>query len=435
MSIGDTSLFDIITQHTNQPLFTRHRSSLVKISREIEDGVIHNQVKARIFAGFQKLSFFVPHHRRYQHMAQYAESIWVFGLPDVTTPEIPGVQVVPLPDDAQFVGEWFLIAEAEDYFSALVAKDLTGFAVPNNQRLFEGAWTFDADIVQRLQQELSTIVGLPPLEYSVRDYVAQTAQFSVVVNDLINSLEHRNERLFLTQKLRDQLVGMIVHDLRNPLAGMMGFIDLLERGIRRGQDTKILLELVAEARRSHDDLSMLIDNILDLNRIQAGEFPIDLADVPLGPLLEDIYQQFRAVARLRHLKFDVVIRDHDILIQADEQALKRTLGNLLSNAIRYTRQGSVTLTAEPNHQTVEITVKDTGQGIDPDALDRVFDPYFQAGSRRTRGTAGLGLAFCKHAVEAQNGEIWVESKVGEGSTFHIKLPRAQSPIATTKANA
>ncbi len=437
ISVTNTSLFEIITNQSNQTLFTRHRDSLIKISREIEDGVIDNQVQARIFAGFQKLSFFTPHHRRYAKMAEYAEVIWIFGIPDVDIPTIPGVHIVPLQPTDVLASEWFLIAEASDYFSALVAKDLTGFEVPDDERLFRGIWTFDADTVQRLQQKLSEIVGLEPLYFTfdARDYVAQTAQFSVIVNDLVNSLEQRNERLVLTQKLRDQLVSMIVHDLRNPLAGMMGFVDLIERGIQRDQDPNILLELVAEVRRSHDDLSMLIDNILDLNRIEAGEFPIDLSKVALGPLLEEIYLQFRGVAQLRHLNFDVVLRDHDVFVQADEQALKRTLGNLLSNAMRYTRQGSVILKADPNHQTVEISVTDTGQGIAPDALERVFDPYFQAGSHRTRGTAGLGLAFCKHAVEAQHGEIWVESKIGEGSSFHIKLPRVQSPVPTTKATA
>ena len=269
------SLFKQVTRTVHAPLFTQSRPSLIKVSHEIENGVLCGTSGARIFAGFQKLSFLLPILPRYRQLAEVAESVWVFGYPDVPIPPIPGLHAVPLPEDHALMGEWFLVVESPNYFSALIARDMSGFDVPSAERLFRGVWTFNAPIVEMFQQRLSELVAIEPLILSPqeRDYNLQNTRFSMIANQLIQTLQQRNDDLTRTQTLHTQLFNMIVHDLRNPLAGLMGFIDLMERELNREeQDTDRLLEFVQETRRSHADMSILIDNILIFINSSQGSF-------------------------------------------------------------------------------------------------------------------------------------------------------------------
>lgn len=423
----EVSLFDLVDASGGQQLFTNHRASLVRISYEIENGILNGAAGTRIFAGFQKLSFFLPHQQRYQRMTELAESIWVFGVPDVPPPNIPGVNYILLSDEDRLTQEWFLVAEGPDYFSALVAKDLSGFETPNPQRLFNGIWTFDEAVVRRFQGCLSHWVEVPPLDYAPqqRNYESQIFYVSRIASDLIHSLEQRNEELQRTQQLREQLLRMLVHDLRNPLGGIMGYVDLIERAVQRGGDREEILEFIERARIGNNQLNILIENILDLNRLQAGEFPVKKQLITLAPLFEQMQSQFSGMAQMNENTLQVALSSPDLTVAADRNTLTRVLSNLLSNAIRHTRQGKVRLEARRDKQKGHtlMSVIDTGEGIPADELPRVFDLYYQGENRRTKGAAGLGLTFCKQAVEAQGGVIWVESEIGKGSAFHIRLPR------------
>lgn len=421
----DLSLFAQATRIAHAPLFTQSRPNLIKLSQQIENGVIHGSYGARVFVGFQKLSNLLPHLGRYQQMATVAESIWVFGLPDIELPDVPALNIITLPANHELSHEWFVVVESADYFSALVARDLSGFDVPLAQRQYQGIWTFNAGIVSQFQTYLSQLVNAPPfvLPVDARNYDLQTTNFSLIANQLIETLQQRNDDLERTQTLHRQLFNMIVHDLRNPLTGLMGFIDLIERGIYDQRSPDVLLDFVQETRRSHAELSILIDNILDINKIEGGQFPIEATDFPLRPVLEDLRHQYMALAKLRRLSLDVEIDGPNLTAYADETVLRRVVSNLLSNAIRHTRQGGVQIRAISENSHIVVAVSDTGEGIAAHDVGYVFDPYYQGNNSRIRGAAGLGLTFCKRAVEAQGGEIWVESTLGEGSVFYVTIPR------------
>ncbi|MBI5930115.1 MAG: hypothetical protein HY862_12460 [Chloroflexi bacterium] len=423
----NTSLFEIVDHPTTPFLFTEHRTSLISISREIENCAMETQTPARVFAGFQKLSFFLPHIERYREIAQNAESVWVFGVPDITPPDITGIEYALLVPDHLLVQEWFLVVESPEYFSALVAKDLSGLDIPHSERLFRGIWTFDAELVNQMQRQLSHLLGLSPVSYASqeRDYGSQMRHVSRIAKDLIQTLEKRNTQLIEAQQLHEQLLRMLVHDLRNPLSGIMGYVDLIERAVQRGSDPSEILEFVERARMGNAQLNILIENILDLNRLQVGAFPVKKEVITLGPLFEAIQHQFLGMAQLQDNTLQIVLVSPDLTVAADRNILTRVLSNLLSNAIRHTRQGEVRLEAkrDPRRGCTLIIVADTGEGISPTELGRIFDPYYQGENRRTKGAAGLGLTFCKQAVEAQGGVIWVESKIGKGSAFHVRLPR------------
>lgn len=421
---SEFSLFELVEKLNMRNLFTNNRRSLVKISREIEDGVLENQVQARIFSGFQKLSFFLPHVARYTRLASIAESVWVFGVPDVSAPPIPNVQYVHLNLEDTLLYEWFLVVEGQNYFSALVAKDRSGFAIPSEKRMFDGIWTFDARLVNQLQTQLSHAIVIEPLlfEASNYDYDNQVAR---ITNDLIADLEKRNQELEHQQKLRQDLSHMIVHDLRNPLSAVNGYLDLLERAIRFNKPADDLKEFVLRAQQSTSELGQLIDNILDINRFGAGEFPLELQPIMLLDLFEELMGQYAIISQQRRITLNMNLEDPALVIVADRQALKRIFTNLMSNAFRHTVKGSVTLEAMPceDAQHVRLGVIDTGEGIPPDEIESVFEQYYQ-GRRRDhkRGSSGLGLAFCKLAVEAQKGKIWVESELDKGSAFYFCLP-------------
>ncbi|MCQ3931663.1 MAG: hypothetical protein DPW16_14495 [Chloroflexi bacterium] len=423
----NASLFEIVDYPTTPFLFTEHRHSLISISREIENCVMEIRTPVRVFAGFQKLSFFLPQLKRYREIAQKAESVWVFGVPDITPPDIPGIEYALLPHDHLLTQEWFLVVESAEYFSALVAKDLSGLELPQTERMFRGIWTFDPDLVNQVQRRLSHLVGLTPLDYDFdeRDYGSQMHHVSRIANDLIQTLEKRNTQLIEAQQLHEQLVQMLVHDLRNPLSGIMGYVDLIERAVQRGGEDSEILEFIERARIGNAQLNILIENMLDLNRLQVGTFPVKKEVITLGPLFEAIQRQFLGMAQLHDNNLQVTLASPDLTVSADRNILTRILSNLLSNAIRHTRKGEVRLEAKRDQRRgcTQITVADTGEGISPTEVNRIFDPYYQGENRRTKGAAGLGLTFCKQAVEAQGGVIWVESEIGKGSAFHIRLPR------------
>jgi len=146
------SVYGLVKRSGTHRSLLRDRYTMLTISREIENTVIFGQIRARIFSGFQRMSAFLPQMPRYRRLANYAESVYVFGYPDVTIPPIMNVHYIPLSQDAQLKKEWFLIADAPDYFSALSTEEV------EDQHGFEGVWSFDEEMVTILQEWLSSMV-------------------------------------------------------------------------------------------------------------------------------------------------------------------------------------------------------------------------------------------------------------------------------------
>lgn len=198
------SVYALAARVADSSTMINHRRTMTLISYEIENAVLKDGARARIFSGFQKMSFFLPQVKRYQRLAQRAESIYVFGVPDVAVPNIPNVTYVMISPRDQLAREWFLLADAPDYASILATEELTSWDDPDDQRMFKGVWSFDENIVTIVQEWLSSLVDARPLGEYKRDPRAQLAYMQRttmrIANRLVKLAEQRSPQALETAR-------------------------------------------------------------------------------------------------------------------------------------------------------------------------------------------------------------------------------------------
>lgn len=240
-----------------------------------------------------------------------------------------------------------------------------------------------------------------------------------ILNDL-------SERIRLEQ-VREDITHMIIHDLRNPLSSIMSSLDLIQAAMRDPSLNLPVDQLFDIARRSGERLFTLIDSILDLARLEAGETELRREPIPVDTLVWETVEQMQPLAIRRDIALEVRIAPDVPPVLGDRELLQRVLLNLLDNALKYTPpQGKITVSVDMlSPEMALFSVADTGPGIPIEYQARIFDRFARVPGQRTGGT-GIGLAFCKLAIEAHGGQIWVESAPGEGATFRFTLPATPS---------
>ncbi len=235
-------------------------------------------------------------------------------------------------------------------------------------------------------------------------------------------LQTANERLLESEDLRDNLTHMIIHDLRNPITAVMGGLDLL-RMMLSGAINEDQLRLLETSRRSSEKLLNLVNDILDINKMEAGKLKLSVHPVDINQMLEENADAVRVLTELegQYLYLDLSTSLPEVI--CERRLISRVVGNLLSNAIKHTPDGgSITISSRvQDDDHIAISVADTGYGIPVEYREHLFEKFSQAKGEEQRGT-GLGLTFCRMTVEAHGGEIWVESEVNKGSTFTFTLP-------------
>ncbi|HSH04572.1 MAG TPA: ATP-binding protein [Anaerolineae bacterium] len=421
---SDFSVYQLAETYHNDEMFYDYRGVLRNISAQIEAAVIENSLKTRVFAGFQKMSFFLPMVNRYKKLAQTAETVWVFGVPDVTPPEIDNVKYVYLDEADKLTSEWFLVVDTPTYFSALSAFDLTGFDVPHKLRQFKGVWTFEADLTHRLQEALSKVVGEEPLAVGSRDLETHLHQISMTTIRLINALEARNIKLRASQQLREDLSHMLVHDMRNPLTGILSLLQLLtNEGISKQLSAEKRLRMINNAIQNGYTLNRMIEDMLDVAKMEDVQMQLELKPVQVAPLVANALLPI--APQVEREEKELIVDNRSMpAIQGDKDKLERVLHNLLSNALKYTNH-EIRVEMEVVADKLKIAVVDDGPGIPLEAQKRIFSKFEQVGgSNQKRGT-GLGLTFCRLVVDAHGGQIYVESDGQKGSAFVVELPLAQ----------
>ena len=223
-------------------------------------------------------------------------------------------------------------------------------------------------------------------------------------------------------RARDEMVGVVSHDLRNPVAAVkMLSRTLLREGETDGKKAHESMELIAQAAEQMD---ALIRDLLDVNRLDTGKLTI--AAVPVDPslLLTDSLQTLRPLVEEKGIILDLQLETGLPKVMADRERVQQALSNLVGNAIKFSPPGSkIVVLTRGQADGVMISVLDHGRGIAPEQMPRVFDRYWQS-SRTDRQGAGLGLAIAKGIVEAHGGRIWIESRPGEGTTASFTLPLA-----------
>ena len=231
--------------------------------------------------------------------------------------------------------------------------------------------------------------------------------------------------------LRSEFLTHMSHELRTPLNGILGYAQILQRDKALGERNAAALNVI---RQSGEYLLALIDDILDFARIEAGRFELVIGDIPLHGFLRIVAEIIGIKAREKGLEFSCDLApDLPAVVRGDEKRLRQVLLNLLANAVKYTESGWVVLRVcctTPSH--LAFAVEDSGIGIEESELKRIFHPFEQAGdSRRWVGGSGLGLAISRRLVRLMGGEISVESRIGNGSTFSFELQLPMVAISST----
>jgi signal transduction histidine kinase len=243
------------------------------------------------------------------------------------------------------------------------------------------------------------------------------------IGDLSRSFASMTERLAELDQLKAEFVSLASHELKTPINVVGGYVELLEEGLYgevNARQKEVLDLILGQA----ENLTRLVNQLLDLGRFESGGFQIRFEDLDLATLLNRLRRTFQALADQKQIDFVMDIETPLPLLRADPDRLEHEVfGNLLSNAFKFTPSGGrVRVSARTADGVVEIAVEDTGMGIPPDELANIFEKYYQVGEEARSQGSGLGLAIARQIVRAHNGDIGVDSEPGHGTRFWIHLP-------------
>jgi two-component system sensor histidine kinase/response regulator len=251
--------------------------------------------------------------------------------------------------------------------------------------------------------------------------------------NLFNQLQDNYQRLQELEKLRDDLTNMIVHDMRTPLTSVITGMQTLDAVGSLNEDQQIVMSI---ALGGGNTLLAMINDLLEVEKSESETMQLDSCLLCVATLVDAAAKQLMPLADVNELNLVQSIPTDLPPLEGDEDKLRRILVNLIGNAIKFTHGGG-TVTVEARHseeyQAIVFSVTDTGEGIPPESLGRIFEKFGQVESRkggRTMST-GLGLTFCRLAVEAHGGNIGVESVLGEGSKFSFTIPLTQAGVDPT----
>jgi NtrC-family two-component system sensor histidine kinase KinB len=240
--------------------------------------------------------------------------------------------------------------------------------------------------------------------------------------EFIQWIQHDLSERVALEELRNDLVNMIVHDLRNPLGNILSALDILEMSLP--SDDAGLASVLATANRSVTRLSQLVDSLLDLRRLEAGKVILNKDQINVTTLVTEAVEQVQPNAEGKGIELRAELPPRLPFVSIDADMIRRVMVNLIDNSVKYMMDpGSITVTAKADPSEVTLSIRDTGPGIPVAVQSRIFDKFVrgQRDFEAPKG-AGLGLAFCKLAIEAHGGRIWVDSQVGKGATFNFTLP-------------
>ena len=266
-----------------------------------------------------------------------------------------------------------------------------------------------------------------PARWSLRPMIDGTELRGAVLSFTdMTEIHEKEEALRRAIKQREDVVSIVSHDLRNPLGVALAAADLLLDLPLDEEKRRRQAEII---RRSGKRMQRLIEDLLDVARIEAGALVVRPSREELRPILDEAIDLFVEQAESRSIDLSLDVPDGGVEARVDRDRIMQALANLLDNAVRLTPEGgAVTVsTYRRDGDWVEISVADTGPGIAPEEVERLFD-RFQQGEGRDTGAAGLGLTIVQGVATAHAGRVIVDSEPGEGSTFTLRLPIAGPPL-------
>lgn len=280
--------------------------------------------------------------------------------------------------------------------------------------------TRNSELIRAVTYQLGTAIQ------NVRLLEALTAH-QAELEDKNQELERLVEELRAADRMKSEFLANTSHELRTPLNSIIGFLNLVLEGLVESEAER--QELLGNACRSAKHLLELINDVLDLARIEAGRLQVECRDLDLGEILDEVKTTLEVQARQKQLEFLMPPAPPGLRVLGDEARLRQVLVNVIGNAIKFTAQGRVVVSYEapPGAPFVDITVVDTGIGVAEERKARLFKKFSQADSSTTRkfGGSGLGLVIVKQLIEAMGGSVSLQSEgEGKGTTVSISIPRA-----------
>ncbi|MEX0321651.1 MAG: ATP-binding protein [Puniceicoccaceae bacterium] len=261
------------------------------------------------------------------------------------------------------------------------------------------------------------------------DYISKPIVPAIVEARVETHLEIDRQRLRIEkaynqlqelEALRDNLVHMVIHDMRNPLTLINGHLDMLRiRGNFEGKPLRHLNVITS----SCEGLIEMVSTLLDVSRFDNNEMPLQLGSHDIVRLAKETIAPYQAIEESADIVFESLVEAQQL--QCDNNLIERVITNLMGNAVKFTpHSGTVRVALEKTDQDVKISISDTGPGIAPEFHEKIFEKFGQVEmyNQRRKYSTGFGLTFCKLAVEAHGGTIGVDSEVGKGSTFWFSLP-------------
>jgi signal transduction histidine kinase len=280
-------------------------------------------------------------------------------------------------------------------------------------------------------EEFSEAIGFVVYSNSKVGVNSSTAFFELLWNERIQYEKLREyERLKEVQKMKDEFINVAAHELRTPIQPILGLSEVLHAKIKDTEQRQLLDTITRNAKR----LQRLTNDILDVTKIESHSLKLNkerfnLADLISSNIIDDYRNHIQKDKVAVKLLYEPNNKDNNIFVEADRGRLIQVISNLLDNAIKFTKEGTISIITEEKDSQVIVSVKDTGTGIDPEILPRLFSKFV---TKSERGGTGLGLFICKNIVEAHGGKIWIESNdiyKEKGATFSFSLPiMKQQPI-------
>jgi signal transduction histidine kinase len=250
---------------------------------------------------------------------------------------------------------------------------------------------------------------------------------------LFREIEAKSRELEIASQHKSQFLANMSHELRTPLNAILGYTELIADAIY-GEVPEKMREVLERVQQSGRHLLGLINDILDLSKIEAGQLTLALGEYSMEVVAATVATAVEALAAEKKLRLDVTVEPDLPMGHGDERRLTQVLLNLVGNAIKFTEAGSVGLRAGVTPGSFLVSVADTGPGIAESDREKIFEEFQQATSTTTRakGGTGLGLAIARRIIELHGGRLWVESTLGQGSTFSFTVPvRVEQQVATT----
>jgi signal transduction histidine kinase len=273
--------------------------------------------------------------------------------------------------------------------------------------------------------------SFPPETVNLLQTFATQSALAIQNARLFREIEAKGRELEVASRHKSQFLANMSHELRTPLNAILGYTELLNDGIY-GDLPQKAGDVMARIDRSGKHLLGLINDVLDLSKIEAGQLELTLADYALAEVVNAVVTQVESLAAEKRLILQATVAQSLPAGRGDERRLAQVLLNLVGNAIKFTEVGSVRIVAYGDGDAFVVSVADTGPGIAEADRQRIFEEFQQAdtSSTRKKGGTGLGLSIARRIVELHGGRIWVESTVGRGSTFSFRIPmRVERQVA------